>query len=124
MKLAKDRVNCVTLWFPSASTPIAAGTYSEPVAVLANNDRTVILVSLPDFDQNEKTEPLDVITYPDFVNRAIISPDGRILIAILDDPYLYVHERVETETRGTTPPASDDAGYRWEQRQRSFAACF
>lgn len=140
MKLAKDRVNCITLWFPPTPTPLAAGTYAEPVAVLANNDRTVILVSLRDFDQNEKTEPLDVVTYPDFVNRAILSPDGRILVAILDDPYLYVHERVETDVGASTPPGSDDSGYRWEQRQRfllksqrkddrsdsrgSFAACF
>ncbi|KAG8422614.1 hypothetical protein J3459_010217 [Metarhizium acridum] len=140
MKLAKDRVNCVTLWFPPALTPHEAGSYTEPVAVLANNDRTVVLVSLREFDQNEKIEPLDVVTYPDFVNRAILSPDGRMLIAILDDPYLYVHERIETEGGISTPPASEDGGYRWEQRQRfllksqrkddrsdsrgSFAACF
>lgn len=140
MKLAKDRVNCVTLWFPPALATLAAGSYTEPVAVLANNDRTVILVSLREFDQNEKADPLDIVTYPDFVNRAIISPDGRILVAILDDPYLYVHERVETEGGAATPPSSDDSGYRWEQRQRfllksqrkddrsdsrgSFAACF
>ncbi|KFG83984.1 WD domain containing protein [Metarhizium anisopliae] len=140
MKLAKDRVNCVTLWFPPALTPLEAGSYTEPVAVLANNDRTVVLVSLREFDQNEKIDPLDVVTYPDFVNRAILSPDGRILVAILDDPYLYVHERVETEGGISTPPASEDSGYRWEQRQRfllksqrkddrsdsrgSFAACF
>ncbi|OAA47718.1 WD domain containing protein [Metarhizium rileyi] len=140
MKLAKDRVNCVTLWFPPALTPLDTAVYTEPIAVLANNDRTVVLVSLREFDQNEKTDPLDVVTYPDFVNRAILSPDGRILVAILDDPYLYVHERVETEVGASTPPASDDSGYRWELRQKfllksqrkddrsdsrgSFAACF
>lgn len=140
MKLAGDRVNCITLWTPPTTPSPPEGVYKEPVAVLANNDRTVILVSLREFDQNEKADPLDVVTYPDFVNRAIMSPDGAILIAILDDPYLYVHERVERGSGSTPPPISDDSGYRWEQRQRvllksqrkddrsdsrgSFAACF
>ncbi|KAG5933522.1 hypothetical protein E4U53_000956 [Claviceps sorghi] len=138
MKLAKDRINCVTLWFPPPSGP-HPGTYTEPVAVLANNDKTVLLVSLGDFDENDKVEPLEHVEYPDFVNRAIISPDGRIMVAILDDPYLYVHGRTAQEHRQAE--SSSHAGvYRWEQKQRfllksqrkddrtdsrgSFAACF
>lgn len=137
MKLAKERVNCVTLWFPSSSDP-HPGAYTEPVAVLANNDKTVILISLRDFDQNDNIDPLEVVEYPDFVNRAIISPNGRIMIGILDDPYLYVHERTEKEHPGTE--GSSCTRYRWEQKQRfllksqrkddrsnsrgSFAACF
>ncbi|KAF7546276.1 hypothetical protein G7046_g9344 [Stylonectria norvegica] len=139
MKLAKDRVNCITLWFPPTALPAYDTAYSEPVAILANNDRTVTLVSLQDFDRKEKTEPLEVITYPDFVNRAIISPDGRFLIAILDDPYLYVHERTKKLPESGTAQ-SGDAEYQWEGKQRillksqrkddksdsrgSFAACF
>lgn len=138
MKLAKDRVNCVTLWFPPTSPAPFTGSYAEPVAVLANNDKTVILVSLKEFDQNDKIDPLEVVEYPDFVNRAIISPDGRILIGILDDPYLYIHERVETDPG--TVASRHEARYRWELKQRvllksqrkddrsdsrgSFAACF
>lgn len=138
MKLAKDRVNCVTLWFPSSSDP-HPGTYTEPVAVLANNDKTVVLVSLRDFDQNEKIAPLEVVEYPDYVNRAIISPDGRIMIGILDDPYLYVHARVEKE-HSESEGSSLTTVYQWELKQRfllksqrkddrsdsrgSFAACF
>ncbi|KAL7796570.1 hypothetical protein V8C37DRAFT_351062 [Trichoderma ceciliae] len=109
MKLAKERVNCITLWFPPASgqgLPVGSCAYTEPVAVLANNDRTVTLVSLGDFEQKEVTEPLEIVRYPDFVNRAIISPDGRLMIAILDDPYLYVHQRVGTSSG------------KWELRQR------
>ncbi|KAF4979940.1 hypothetical protein FZEAL_3951 [Fusarium zealandicum] len=140
MKLAKDRVNCITLWFPPTTLPAFEKAYNEPVAVLANNDRTVTLVSLRDFDENEKTEPLEVITYPDFVNRALISPDGRFLIAILDDPYLYVHERVRKVTESPLTRSREPAEYQWEQTQRimlksqrkddrtdsrgSFAACF
>lgn len=138
MKLAKDRVNCVTLWFPPTSLAAHDRAYAEPVAILANNDRTVILVSLRDFDQKEKIEPLDIITYPDFVNRALISPDGRLLIAILDDPYLYVHQRVRKHSESSR--LRESTGYQWEQTQRillksqrkddktdsrgSFAACF
>ncbi|OAQ94847.1 WD domain-containing protein [Purpureocillium lilacinum] len=144
MKLAKDRVNCVTLWFPPAILTPSPEAYTEGVAVLANNDRTVVLVSLRDFERSDKTEPLDVVTYPDFVNRAIISPDGQLLIAILDDPYLYVHVRAaRSEESPSSPSAADSAGdskYQWELKQRfllksqrkddrsdsrgSFAACF
>lgn len=127
-KLAKDRVNCITLWFPP-TTGRAHAAYTSPVAVLANNDCTVTLVDLGGLEASETPEPLDVITYPDFVNRAIISPDGRLLIAILDDPYLYVHERIRRESSQS-----------WQLKQRyllksqikgdrsdsrgSFAACF
>ncbi|KAF4965754.1 hypothetical protein FSARC_6484 [Fusarium sarcochroum] len=140
MKLAKDRVNCITLWFPPTTLPAHNKAYTEPVAVLANNDRTVTLVSLHDFDQKEKTEALDVITYPDFVNRSLISPDGRLLISILDDPYLYIHERVRKVAESPAIRSSEPAAYQWEQTQRillksqrkddrtdsrgSFAACF
>lgn len=138
MKLAKDRVNCITLWFPHSRACSVA--YSEPVAVLANNDKTVTIVSLNDFNQNEKTEPLAVITYPDFVNRAIISPDGSLLIAILDDPYLYIHRRVGKTDMSASPRSRDRSENQWEEMQRillksqrkddrsdsrgSFAACF
>jgi hypothetical protein len=141
-RFARDRVNCITLWFPpSNGTSLSEGAYTEPVAVLANNDRTVTLVSLRDFESNEKAEPLEVISYPDYVNRAIISPDGRLLIAILDDPYLYIHQRTERGFDDQKPTrAKDKAEYMWQlsntillksQRQQdrtdsrgSFAACF
>lgn len=90
-KFGKQRVNCITLWFPPTLVPIAKGAYVEPVAVLANNDNSVSCVSL------WEEEALDEITYPDCVNRAVISPNGRLLIAISDDPYLYVHEYTEKE---------------------------
>lgn len=134
MKLAKDRVNCITLWFPSSLRPSSDGAYREPVAVLANNDRTVVLVSLRDFSHNDRIEPLEVVTYPDFVNRAIISPDGSLLVAILDDPYLYVHQRVKSESSNepacspssspsSSSPASplphrSAAAHQWELKQR------
>lgn len=139
MKLVRDRVNCITLWFPPVGIPAWPGAHPEPIAVLANNDKTVALVNLDDFDDNDKIEPFYTITYPDFVNRAVISPDGRLLVAVLDDPYLYVHERVQT-------PAPGEGGslfgpqHKWEYRDRyllksqrrddisqsrgSFALCF
>ncbi|KAK2065021.1 hypothetical protein LY76DRAFT_409025 [Colletotrichum caudatum] len=140
-KLARDRVNCITMWFPPAAGPMHHGAYTEPAAVLANNDKTVVLVGLHDFENQDKVEPLDVVTYPDYVNRAIVSPDGRLLIAILDDPFLYIHHRVEAAIDENGPFRSDDKiEYRWElcgkillKSQRrddgsdsrgSFAACF
>ena len=81
-------MNCITLWFPPTLVPSFVGAFTEPMAVLSNNDKTVTIVRL----QSQETD--QVISYPDCVNRAIISPDGRLLVAITDDPYLYLHERV------------------------------
>ncbi|KAM3484846.1 hypothetical protein MY8738_001748 [Beauveria namnaoensis] len=135
VKIANDRVNCITLWFPGALAPPVREAYTEPVAILANNDCTVTVISLDDFDQSDKIVPLDIVTYPDYVNRATISPDGRIMAAILDDPYLYIHVRSEKSCESECLPQ-----HTWELRQRlmlksqkkgdradsrgSFAACF
>lgn len=87
-----DRVNCITLWFPPGSNEVRFdGAYAQPCAVLANNDKHITVVGLKD------QEALDKLSCPDFVNRALLSPDGRLLAAICDDPYLYVHEKVPKE---------------------------
>jgi hypothetical protein len=85
--IGKDINNCITLWFPSATS--SNQTYTTPVAVVANNDKTVSIVNLKDPD----AEVLEKLTYPDCVNRAVMSPDGELLVAVLDDPFLYVHQR-------------------------------
>lgn len=104
----KDRVNCITLWHPPTLVEPFEGAYDQDVAVLAHNDSSVIVVSLRD------QEALDKITYPDYMNRGVISPDGRLLIAISDDPYLYVHERKEkTSSAGTSVRVSDRPVYEW-----------
>ncbi|KAL2175587.1 uncharacterized protein P884DRAFT_286355 [Thermothelomyces heterothallicus CBS 202.75] len=131
----KDRVNCITLWFPPTLVEPFEGAYDQDVAVLAHNDSSVVVVSLRD------QEPLDKITYPDYMNRGVISPDGRLLIAISDDPYLYIHERKEKKSEsGASARAADRPVYEWSACGRiqlksqskddrsdnrgSFAACF
>ncbi|KAH9887754.1 hypothetical protein F4778DRAFT_755950 [Xylariomycetidae sp. FL2044] len=128
-KFGVQRVNCITIWRPPKfSIALKPGVYECPVGVLANNDKTVTVVALED------GEALDVMTYPDCVNRAVLSPDGSLLIAICDDPFLYVHARRSIAGRKGT------VSYRWlplprirlkSQRNRdtsecrgSFAACF
>ncbi|KAI0870819.1 hypothetical protein GGS24DRAFT_89513 [Hypoxylon argillaceum] len=88
-KFGTQRVNCITIWQPPKppSDSLRPGCYTSPVAVLANNDKTVTIVSLDD------SEALDELDYPDCVNRGVISPDGSLLVAICDDPFLYVHVR-------------------------------
>lgn len=132
----KDRVNCITLWFPpSPKDGRYSGTYAQPVAVLANNDKHVTIVGLED------QEAVDEICCPDLVNRALLSPDGRLLVAICDDPYLYVHERVpkELSDRGLFT-RRDLMDFEWKlcakvhlksqrkddrsDQRGSFAACF
>lgn len=131
-----DRVNCITLWFPPGPKDFRfGGAYSQPCAVLANNDKHITVVGLGD------QEALDKIACPDFVNRAVLSPDGRLLAAICDDPYLYVHERVpkENSAQGLFT-RRDVTDFEWKlcakvhlksQRKEdrsdqrgSFAACF
>ncbi|KAL2023362.1 hypothetical protein VTK56DRAFT_2719 [Thermocarpiscus australiensis] len=131
----KDRVNCITLWFPPTLFPPFEGAYDQEVAVLANNDSSVIVVSLRD------QEALDKIAYPDYMNRGVISPDGRLLIAISDDPYLYIHERKEKRPEtGRSSRVRDPRLYEWREcgkiqlksqskddrsdSRGSFAACF
>lgn len=100
-KFGKERVNCVTVWTPSDFVPLYPGAYPFPVAALSNNDKTVTLVNL------ETAEPLDAMDFPDCMNRAVLSPDGRILASVSDDPYLYIHERV----RRADAPSMDSTGW-------------
>ncbi|KAK4165134.1 hypothetical protein QBC43DRAFT_343859 [Cladorrhinum sp. PSN259] len=87
----KHRVNGITLWFPPTLQEPCKGAYDQGVAVLANNDKGVTVVNL------QHQDALDEIKYPDFMNLAVISPDGQLLVAISDDPYLYIHRRTEKE---------------------------
>lgn len=93
-KMVKDRVNCIMLWFLMFFIFICDGLYIFFVVVFVNNDCIVILVSLDEFEVDEKSELLVIIIYFDFVNWVIIFLDGWFLIVIFDDLYLYVYERV------------------------------
>ncbi|KAI0160901.1 hypothetical protein GGR52DRAFT_151206 [Hypoxylon sp. FL1284] len=86
-KVGTERVNCITIWHPPKDAP-EVGQYDGPVAVLANNDKTITVVGLYEPDL-----PKDELGYPDCVNRGVISPDGSLLVAICDDPFLYIHAR-------------------------------
>ncbi|KAK8059588.1 wd containing protein [Apiospora saccharicola] len=98
-KFGTERVNCITIWQPPKPTvtpPLPRmQNYGTPVAVLANNDKTITLVGLQD------CEDLDELEYPDCVNRGVLSPNGTLLAAISDDPYLYIHAR-KVVKRGKT----------------------
>ncbi|GAP86281.2 putative WD domain-containing protein [Rosellinia necatrix] len=128
-KFGTQRVNCITIWQPPKppKDPPQPGRYTFPVAVLANNDKTVTVVNLHD------STAIDDIEYPDCVNRGVISPDGSLLVAICDDPFLYVHVRCTSQGKG-------GRCYAWSQLPRirlkdqsvrdlsdcrgSFAVCF
>ncbi|KAI2611958.1 hypothetical protein GGR54DRAFT_643200 [Hypoxylon sp. NC1633] len=131
-KIGTERVNCVTIWNPPNVVP-KPGQYDSPVAILANNDKTITIVGLLKPD----SPPIDELTYPDCVNRGVMSPDGSLLAAICDDPYLYIHARVPaTNTYRSSPSFT----HTWEELPRirlkgqwnldptdcrgSFAACF
>lgn len=130
-KFGSERVNCITIWQPPNPTETVCHpkvqAYAGPVAVLANNDKTITMVGL------SECECLDELEYPDCVNRGVLSPDGTMLAAITDDPYLYVHVR-KTVNKGKTSER-----YEWRMLPRirlkdqarqssscrgSFAACF
>jgi WD40 repeat protein len=91
----------------------------------------------------QKSETLQKLVFPDFVNRSIMSPSGVLLATISDDPYLYIHQKqsVQKSKKESWKPgsevASDDEwsllcavqieGQRPEERsdmRGSFAVCF
>lgn len=84
-KVGTEIVNCVTLWSPTETT--SDQTYKIPVAVVANNDKTVSILNV------KESEILEQLTLPDYVNRAVMSPDGELLVTICDDPFLYIYQR-------------------------------
>jgi WD40 repeat protein len=130
-KIGQEIVNCIELWSPG---PIASeAAYKIPVAVLSNNDHSVFILDVAE------SGVLEQIDFPDNVNRALISPDGTLLVSICDDPYLYLHTRVKRKPHGKGHIPADE-GYQWEGHGRlrlegqkqsdksnmrgSFAACF
>lgn len=102
--IGEEIVNCATFWFPPPKP--AAEIYNAPVVVLANNDCTVTIVDLPTSDE------LQTIKFEDCINRALISPDGQKLVAIGDDPYMYIYNRFPTACRREyyIPPTEDSLG--------------
>lgn len=110
-KYGTERVNCITIWEPPKATslfPARDGHYATPVAVLSNNDKTVTIVGL------HESEFFDEIKLPDCVNRSLISPDGTLLASICDDPFLYLHTRKPTSTKGRI----GDESYEWKSLPR------
>lgn len=100
LKLGDALINCVTLWFPTPDRPQDA--YVRPVAVVSSNNKSVTIV---DLEAGSTLEQLFVETE---VNRSIISPDGRLLIAIGDDPYLRIYHR---KLKGFTPKGLREYGW-------------
>lgn len=102
--IGKEINNCITLWFPT--TDLSERAYNSPVAVVSNNDTTVAIVNLED----PESEVLERVSFPDCVNRAVLSPDGELLVAVLDDPFLYVHER---KLVSKSPARNAERKYEW-----------
>lgn len=88
-KIGNEIVNCVTLWHPDGNE--LPRVYKQPVAVLSNNDNSVSVVDLATSDLIQQ------LRLRDCVNRAVISPDGSLLIAIGDDPYMQIYTRRPVE---------------------------
>lgn len=130
--LGQEIINCITLWFPPSN--LAPAAYPIPVAVVARNDCVVSILSLRD------SAELEEVVYPDFVNRALLSPDGSLLVAVCDDPYLYIHSRRPQVEDGADSHSTKPVVSQWKLSNRvqiqgqfkddrstmrgSFAACF
>jgi hypothetical protein len=100
-----DIVNCITIWFPQPHPE--KGSYKKPVALLANNDRTVSIVDL------EELDILQTLEQDDCINLARISPDGQLLIAIGDDPYMHIYKR---EEKNDGSDSHSTAPYTWVKK--------
>jgi hypothetical protein len=75
IKIGREIVNCITLWSPGEGASTVA--YKMPVAVVSNNDCTVSILNV------RTSETLEKLIMPDFVNRSVLSPDGRLLATIV-----------------------------------------
>lgn len=93
MKVGIELINAITLWFPSPHVSECA--HQMPVAVLANNSRCAFILDL------QTSELLQEIKFAENMNRVVISPDGEMLVAIGDDPFLYVYQRKADNTLDT-----------------------
>ncbi len=109
-KIGDELVNCITLWFPT--TEKTDQTYSKPVAILSSNDHTVAIVDL------ETREILERLELDDCVNRAVISPDGHLLVAIGDDPYMHVYQRKNLGLAGKGLFAKPPQEFGWVKCQQ------
>jgi hypothetical protein len=92
-KIGEEVVNCIELWSPNPNA--LPNAHTVPVAVLSNNDFTVTIVNV------STSEVLEEIHLPDCVNRSVLSPSGILLATVCDDPFLYIHERVEARSTGS-----------------------
>ncbi|KAI9746206.1 MAG: hypothetical protein M1818_000887 [Claussenomyces sp. TS43310] len=105
-KIGTEIVNCITVWCPGRDR--AEQAYDKPVAILSNNDHTVTVANLAD------SEVLDTLQLDDCINRAVISPNGRLLIAIGDDLYLHVYVREQKVAESRSIFATrDKPEYEW-----------
>ncbi|KAH8804839.1 WD40-repeat-containing domain protein [Xylogone sp. PMI_703] len=108
--IGTEIVNCITIWFPPSKVP--KQSYHIPLAVVSNNDSTVSIVDLA------KSEVLEKLTLPDYVNRSVISPDGTMLVSICDDPFLYIHVRkIRSKDRFQTKQSSEYEFVYWGRIQ-------
>jgi WD40 repeat protein len=106
-KIGEEVVNCIELWSPNPDA--SENAYSVPVAVLSNNDFTVSIVDI------SASDVLEELVLPDCVNRSVLSPSGVLLATICDDPYLYIHERVVSQTKGNKRGGQ----HQWVRRRRT-----
>lgn len=107
-KIGKELVNCITIWFPERD--LGPETYKLPVAVLSNNDKTVTVVDL------QSSDAIQTIHLNDPVNRAVISPDGQLLVAVGDGAYMHVFVR-ETVDKDSLGPRHHKY-YHWVENER------
>ncbi|KAI9844849.1 MAG: hypothetical protein M1837_005267 [Sclerophora amabilis] len=102
-------VNSVTL---HRSPPDTDDDQDGTVAILTNNDKTVRVFSL------SQDRLLTTLEFQFYMNHATISPDGRLLVAVGDEPYVYFYQRVksasDTSIRAGIRNQSSLSSYRWE----------
>lgn len=89
LRFGTEIVNCVTLWYPSRASEAVEHAHQSAVAVISNNDHSVIIVLL------STLKAVQMLPFVDCINRALISPSGNLLVAIGDDPYVYFYTREE-----------------------------
>ncbi|KAH6673746.1 hypothetical protein B0J14DRAFT_591484 [Halenospora varia] len=110
-KVGTELVNSIGLWSPNSAATEKA--YKVPVALVSNNDKTVSIMDIAESDL------LDELSFPECVNRAVMSADGEMLLVVGDDPFMYVHERVEKpRAKNRRFEVKQSVRYQWVLRRR------
>ena len=84
-------------------------TEDDVVAILTNNDKTFRMYSLT------RDEEIRVEDFPFQMNHATISPNGRLLVIVGDQEWIYFYRRIDMSPSNKSSPSRQASQFEWER---------